>query len=149
MQLGACQELLPGKTGGVGLVSPNCAGPKSEDSLLLSAGAGARYRAVGFVRECYDASEVLPYGVRASDEYALRMGQTAGERSAVFIGLRSLLRSDADVESDVVQLGACGDALHRAGMKTCVVGNADLSAVQSIRSTAVLAMDSKGIVDFG
>lgn len=137
------------RLGSVGLVSPNCTGAKSEDSLLLTANAGTSSKATLSVRECYDSDEALPDGMLAADEYALRMGSSASNSSASFSALGPLLRSYIENGTDPTQIGACGEALHKSALKTCAIGNADLSPKEVDRRTAVLAMDSKGLIDFG
>lgn len=134
--------------GSVGLVSPSCAGPRSESSILLTAGAGANCRGGAFVAECYDADEVLPSGLTARDEHALRTGYKARPGSAVFLGLSQALRANAETGCPA-RIGALGDALHRAGIRTCAIGNADILPDTIDRSAAVLAADSRGIIDIG
>ena len=135
--------------GAVALVSPNCAGPKTEASVLLTANAGSPCRGGIFIKEFYDADEALPDGTNAGDAYAVRTGRKAPKGSAVFLGLGQTLREIAKQGSVPTKLGALGDALHAAGIKTGVVGNADIPPNVIDRSAAVLAMDSRGIVDAG
>ncbi|SHK32824.1 hypothetical protein [Desulforamulus aeronauticus] len=55
-----------------------------------------------------------------------------------------------------VNIGALGDALHKAGLKTTVIGNSDLpqeepnfSRYVYNRQSVAMLMDSKGLVDYG
>lgn len=143
------------REGTVALISPNCAGPKLESSVLLTANAGSpanagsHVKGQSFVREFYNADEALPDGTSAGQAYAIRTGRRAPKGSAVFLGLGQTLREIAKLGSVPTKLGALGDALHAAGMKTGVVGNADIPPDVIDRSAAVLAMDSRGIVDYG
>jgi len=45
-------------------------------------------------------------------------------------------------------IGAIGDNLHSIGLKTAIYGNSD-SITTTYRSSALIPMDSKGIVDYG
>ena len=45
-------------------------------------------------------------------------------------------------------LGALGDSLHNLGLKTAVFGNSDTDE-EKIRTSALISMDSKGLVDYG
>lgn len=147
------------RKGAVGLISPNCAGPKTEASVLLTANAGSPATAGpspkgrSFVKEFYDANEALPDGTTAGNTYAVRTSRKAPVGSAVFLGLGQALRTNAELNSAPSKLGALGDALHAAGLRTGVAGNADrvvFGMEQPFdRSAAVLAMDSRGIVDYG
>ena len=151
-KLPTIHKMLRGGT--VGLVSPNCAGPKTEASVLLTANAGSPAKGGLFVKEFYDASEPLPDGTSAGQAYAVRTGREAPAGSAVFLGLGQAVRENAKLNAAPARLGVLGDALHAAGLKTGIIGNADTIALgkndQPLdRSAAVLAMDSRGIVDGG
>ena len=134
--------------GASALISPNCDGPKTEYSILLTAGSGISCRGGSYVRRFADANELLPDGTLASDVYTSRTGFTAPAGSAVFLGLGQAQRANSNSKSGV-QLGACGDAIRGAGLVTCSVGNADIGPNHLDRSAAVLAMDSRGVVDVG
>ncbi|EOC99951.1 hypothetical protein [Caldisalinibacter kiritimatiensis] len=45
-------------------------------------------------------------------------------------------------------IGALGDCLHKEGLKTAVFGNSD-TADSFIRTNCLIAMDSKGLIDYG
>ncbi len=138
--------------GAAGLLSPNCAGPKNEHSVMLTANSGSPARAGSYLKEFYDAggaySTSLPaYG---GEDYALRTGRRAPGGSGVFLGLGRTLRENVKYGT-LARPGALGDALHAAGLKTGAVGNADKrwpDPRELDRSAAVLAMDSNGIVDY-
>ncbi|MGC8864022.1 MAG: hypothetical protein ACP5R5_14795, partial [Armatimonadota bacterium] len=137
------------KAGAVGLVSPNCDGPRTESSVLLTASAGASCEGRPFVQEFYDANETLPAtGENAGAAYLLRTGRRAPRGSAVFLGLAEALRLAAE-SGRQAQVGSVGDAAHRAGMKTGVIGNADLDRAAPNRAASVIAVDSRGLIDIG
>lgn len=135
--------------GSIALVSPNCTGPKTEASVLLTANAGSPCRGSSYVREFYNADEMLPDGTKAGAAFTVRTGRPAPSGSAVWLSSGQALRDSAKLNPMPTKLGALGDALHAAGMKTGVVGNADMPPDVIDRSAAVLAMDSLGIVDVG
>ena len=116
---------------------------------MLTANAGSPCRGGGYLKEFYNADETLPDGTLAGDAYAVRTGRKAPKGSAVFLGIGQALRDMAKLSSVPAKLGALGDALHAAGLKTGVAGNADMPPDVIDRSAAVLAMDSRGIVDAG
>ena len=135
--------------GSVGLISPNCQKPRSENSVLMTASAGASCSGGPFVEEFYDAGGTVAItSENAGKAYTARTGRRVPAGSAVFLGLGQAMRAIGE-DGRPVQLGAIGDALHRAGMKTCVIGNSDLDRENPNRSVAVLAMDSRGLIDIG
>lgn len=136
------------RKGAVGLVSPNCLGAKSESAVLLTAGAGTSCHGGSFVQEFYNADEIVD-GTRAGDTYTARTSFKASKNSAVFLGLGPALRANAEPANRPIILGACGEAIRKAGKKTCVIGNADLLPDRTDRSAAVLAMDTRGLIDVG
>ena len=135
--------------GAVGLISPNCAGPKSEASVLLTANAGSPCRGGNYVKEFYNTSEQLLDGTSAGEAYALRTGRKAPKGSAVLLGVGQALRDAAKLSSVPAKLGELGDALHAAGLRTGIVSDAQTLPDGTERSVAVLAMDSRGVVDCG
>ena len=137
------------REGAVGLVSPNCVGPKSEYSVLMTANAGSPCRGGAYLKEFYDWNEALPDGTKAGDTYFVRTGHRARPCTAVFLGIGQALRDEAKLDPAPARIGALGDAVHSAGFKTAVSGNADCPPDVVDRCVAALAMDSRGIVDAG
>lgn len=137
------------REGAVGLVSPNCVWPKTEYSVLLTANAGSPCRGGAYVKEFYDFNEVLLDGTNAGDSFGVRTGHRARPWTAVFLGIGQALQDEAKLDPAPARIGALGDAVHAAGLSTCVIGNADLGLGVVDRAAAVLAMDSRGIVDAG
>ncbi len=135
--------------GAVGLVSPNCTGPKTEYSVMATANAGSPYRIGSCVREFYNCDETLSDGTKADVAYAIRTGHKPPNGAAVFVAIGQALRDSANLNSAPAKMGALGDELHAAGIETSVFGNADILPDTTNRSAAVLAMDSRGIVDSG
>jgi len=134
--------------GAVGLVSPNCAGPKTEPSVLMTAAAGAACRGAAYTADCYDAREQTIDHQLAGQAYLERFGRRARDGSAVFLGAAQAARENKRL-GGLLWTGSIGDALHRACKKTCAIGNADLPPDVYDRSVAVLAADSRGLIDLG
>ncbi len=134
--------------GAAGLISPNCAGAKSERSVLLTAGAGASSRGGDSAREVYDSDEQVIGDQRAGDAYFTRTGRRAREGSAAFLGL-ALAQRESTAAFGGGTLGALGESVHRAGLTTCAIGTADLPPDTLDRSSALLAMDANGSIDIG
>jgi len=135
------------REGSVALVSPNCSGSKSEESVILTAGAGSSCRGGDYVGQVYDADELVPGDRNAGDAYRARTGRRAPNGSAVFLGLVQALRESVSRPPAVV--GALGESLRRVGKTTAAIGNADAPPDIVDRSAAVLAMDSTGRIDLG
>lgn len=62
-------------------------------------------------------------------------------------GLSKLINLNKD-NNYLPQIGAIGDNLHNIGLKTTIYGNSDLLDIQ-YRSSALIPMDSKGMIDYG
>lgn len=131
------------------MVCPNCTGPKSEYSVMATAGAGAPCRTGGYVKLFYDSEELLPDGITAGDAYAARTGRKTPPGSVVMPAIGQAIRDSVRLNGRAVTLGGLGEALHAAGVPTAVFGNADIPPDVVDRLAAVLAMDSRGIVYSG
>ena len=137
------------RKGGVGLVSPNCAGPKSEFSVMLTANTGSPCRGGLWLKDFYNADETLPDATRAGDAFAVRTGRKALAGSAVLLDIGEGMRESAKYNPTPVKLGALGDALHAAGLKTGVVSDWQFTPDGTERTAGMLLTDSRGIVDYG
>lgn len=137
--------------GSVALVSPNCAGTKTETSVLLTANAGSPCLGGAFVKEFYQSWETVPDGTTAGEAYRVRTGHRGPRwsRGGVFLGLGQAIRQNAVNHQSFVHLGALGDALHKSCLITTITGNADRPPDVKDRAVAVLMMDSQGLVDTG
>lgn len=62
-------------------------------------------------------------------------------------GLSKLINLNKD-NNYLPQIGAIGDNLHKIGLKTAIYGNSDLIDIK-YRSSALIPMDSKGMIDYG
>ena len=144
------------ETGSIGLMNSRTAGrldiPDGEyadskytpESGYLTIGAGARAIAGADARQAFNRSETVE-GVPALNVFQQRTLTDPGDSAVVHIGIAKMQYDNADLNYEV-KVGALGDALHSAGLKTGVVGNSDDREVH--REAATICMDSKGLVDF-
>lgn len=144
------------ETGSVGLMNSRTAGrldakegeytdPKyTPESGYLTLGAGARAIAGADARQAFNHDEVVE-GVPAWKVLQSRTLTDPGNAAVVHIGIAKMQHDNAELNYQVT-VGALGDALHAAGLKTAVVGNSDDDEIH--REAATICMDSKGLVDF-
>ncbi len=137
------------REGALGLISPNCEHPRTEAAVLMTASAGYRCPGSDFLNEFYDSDESIPStNESAAEAFRIRTGRIGPQGAALFLGYGPALRLLRE-QGLLPQFGRIGDAVHLAGGKTCVIGNADLDQLQPNRAYAVLAVDSDGIIDIG
>jgi hypothetical protein len=136
--------------GAVGLISPNCSGPKSEASVLLTAASGNPAMADIWIRDIRTAEEKTPTAINAAADYKLRTGNTAKPGSGVFLQLATAVKLNT-LSDRPFKTGLIGDSMQAAGKRVCVLGSADVESeiTPAIpdRSAAVIAADSQGLID--
>ena len=115
------------------------------ESGYLTIGAGARAIAGMDARQAFNRAEVVE-GVPAYRVLQQRTLAKPGDSEVVHIGIAKMQYDNAELNYDVT-VGALGDAIHAAGLRTAVVGNSDDKTVH--REAATICMDGKGLVDFG
>lgn len=136
------------REGSIGLISPNCPRPHTENSVLLTAATGTPCTGGSFLQEFYDRLDPIEGpSFSAGDEYATRTGFKAPELSAVFLGLGPAEKVTGPSGRPIC-FGLIGDSLHRVRKLTAAVGDADSDARPN-RAVSVLACDSRGIIDRG
>lgn len=86
-------------------------------------------------------------GISAGDTYRSRTAFDYGNAQIVHTEIGKILRANEEA-SYRAHPGVLGLALHKAGIKTAVIGNSDIPG-QMHREAVTTAMDSEGIVDFG
>ncbi|WP_077367760.1 hypothetical protein [Anaerosalibacter sp. Marseille-P3206] len=79
--------------------------------------------------------------------YERRFGKIYGEFSIANLDLSKIIKHNEN-NSYKPYIGALGDNLHNANLKTAVFGNADIVDKIS-RYSSLIPMDSKGLIDFG
>ena len=120
-------------------------GKYTPEAGYMTIGAGARTQAGTDAAQAYSANETL--GDVAAREVFLRMTLIDPGRSEVVHLKIPRLTRDNSTFSYKVTVGALGTALHKAGLKTAVIGNSDDG--QPHREAVTIAMDSNGLVDYG
>jgi hypothetical protein len=134
--------------GSIALLNTNTAGARNRQNAAVTISAGRVALSSG--------AEPLVFGprenVRGEDPAVLfqaRTGITPERGNIVVLDLPSIQWAN-EKEQNRAEPGALGDALHKKGLKTAVIGNSDLPGVPlSNRSAALIAMDRKGIIDRG
>lgn len=134
--------------GGVALLNTNTAGVRNRQNAAATISSGNTALST--------PTEPLVFGAGESymneDPFLIfqaRTGITPQPGNVVVLDLPYIQWANINDEI-TAEPGALGDSLHEAGLKTAVVGNADLpgkSAPQ--RAAAVIAMDRRGIIDAG
>lgn len=132
--------------GAAALLNVNTAGSLTPDSSAATLGAGAHLKADGSGATAFQAREKVD-GASAGAVYAQRTGKTVPDRAAVQLDINEVLEQNRLLPY-ANQPGALGQAVHRQGGLTAVLGNSDRGT--SLQRSAVnLAMDEQGVVDYG
>lgn len=131
---------------GVALLNTNTAGSRSRPNVAATVSAGSV--ALGTVQE------TLAFGPQENYQgedplvlFQARTGCCPKKNNVVVLDIPYILREN-ETEKVKAYPGALGEALHKRGMVTGVLGNADLPGLPQ-RSMAVIAMDRCGIIDMG
>ena len=131
------------KDGAVGLMNTGYR-IKFPDIRYLTLGTGIRAGGVNGMAACYGAGELVN-GTPAGEVYRIQTGKVAPRGSIVCLGFARILRANQKPPFTKDAVGLLGDAFHRAGLKTCVIGNRD--ADEKNRRAGFIAMDRNGLVD--
>lgn len=112
----------------------------------LSLGASAMATGGAEVRRAGDAGGVVD-GLNVSDEFVFRTGSRPGS-ALVLHPETALMRRVNEEASYRAKPGALGSALHKAGIRTAVIGCSDIVG-EIHREAVAAAMDERGLVDYG
>jgi hypothetical protein len=132
--------------GSVGLLNTNTAGNKLPVHTYTTIGAGAQALGTAYANKAFNVNTRLEEGL-AYEIYQQRTGITPPDNSIVQLGLARIEVNNSELPR-TLEIGAIGTALHQAGFKTAVFGNTDLMNEPG-RLAVSIAMDNKGIVDYG
>ncbi|MEW6173589.1 MAG: hypothetical protein AB1510_11085 [Bacillota bacterium] len=135
------------RTGSLGLLNTGTGNLRNPESTYATIGAGARAIGTKAGAFSYEASEQLPYNIKAGEEFTQRTGLVAGPENVVVLEIARLLR-DNDALPYPVTPGTIGETLKQAGLKTACLGNADWRDRPG-RQVATIAMDNDGLVYAG
>jgi len=134
--------------GSIGLMNTRTAESRLPGHTYITIGAGSRLAGGTVAEMAFNAGEELADGTMAGDLYRRRTGFRASPGSAVHVNLAQLAALN-DKYHYPAQLGAIGTSLHNASLKTAVLGNADTNDESPRRQAVTIAMDDKGLVDYG
>ncbi|ATW24527.1 hypothetical protein [Candidatus Formimonas warabiya] len=133
------------REGGLSLINTNTAGSRVRENSCVTIGAGRVALGSSKAGLAFGAWE--NYQDEAAGEiYRRRTGQVPDPDSMVNLDIAEILRSNEE-KSNTGYPGLLGERLHRAGLKTAVIGTAD-SGERYDRHGAAIAMDRSGRVDF-
>lgn len=132
--------------GAMALLNTNTGGGQIPENTYATIGAGAHIRATGTSAMGFNANEQYN-GETAGEEYAKRTAVKPPVNGLVHLGIAPILRLNAELPYPA-EPGALGEAIHANGKKTAALGNSD-SELQLRRQLLTVAMDSRGIVDYG
>lgn len=152
--------------GALGLMNALTGGRPVPQDAYVTLGAGTRAAGGPGAGEAYDREERVG-GLAATAIYEARQGRRAPGGRVLHAGLASLEAAGAALPYRV-EVGALGEALHRAGIETAVIGNADgaggtadspgtwsgglapeEAGASPGRWAVAVAMDRRGAVDWG
>ncbi len=132
--------------GGIALLNTNTAGSRTRPNAAATVSAGKV--ALGTVQETLAFGPKENYlGENPLALFQARTGYRLDQGNLVVLDLPIILRAN---ETDQVKArpGTLGESLHKKGLLTGVLGNADLPGLPQ-RSMAVIAMDRRGVIDRG
>jgi len=135
------------KHGALGLMNTNSGGSYSDTNSYVTIGAGSRGvssalgdNSGGYVD--FIAGESVP------EIYIRNTGNQMIESNIANTGIVSLWNSNRELNQPV-KVGLLGTLLNEHGLKTAVIGNESRSMENISVNAALIAMNGKGIVDFG
>ena len=130
--------------GTVGLLNTGTAGSTLARNIYTTLGAGSRALATDNGRLAFMRQEELNGTV--AEELYLRHQGVAPRGEIIHLGMADIARANYKLQHPV-HPGMLGDALHAAGKKTALIGNAD--GKQPNREAALFVADSSGQIDYG
>lgn len=137
------------EAGGLGLMTVNTGGDYSDIHAYVSLGGGDKFVGSALTGDSYNRDEILNDGAKALDAYRRNTGRDPGHSRILNTSIAATLKVNRK-RYTVSTPGHLGSLLHQAGLKTAVIGNADLAAEMPPNRLAVsVAMDDVGRVDEG
>mgnify|MGYP003730936325 CR=1 FL=1 len=132
--------------GGIGLMTTNTGGSRSQRDAYLTMGASAR--AIGSEKSILSLNATEKYhDTLASDLYRCITGGTCQDTAVVNLGIPQIIRNN-ESKPHTVKIGALGTALRDAGLIPAVIGNCDTPS-ELKRYLPGFLMDDRGIVPLG
>lgn len=133
------------KEGGLGLLNTLSAGEKTSKNVACTLSAGKL--AVGSTNANlnYKCGEIIN-NEKAGDIFFRNTGIKPAEENIIVSSIAVINKNNQ--KRNLGQPGLLGDELHKLGLKTVLIGNADFFDYKS-RIGALILMDSRGIIDNG
>ncbi len=132
--------------GGIGLINVGRKGLQDPGNTYLSIAAGMQAKGGLYASQAFDINEKVN-DVKAKYIYQSRTDILSPDEGIVHLAIGDILRVNEEEES-FNRIGALGDELERANLKTAVIGNSDLIN-ESHREATLIAMNREGIVPHG
>ncbi len=135
--------------GGLGLMTINSGGDFADVNAYASLGGGDKFVGSALAGESYNRNEVLRDGSKAYEVYQRNTGRDPGASQVLNTSIAATLKVNSK-RYTVSTPGQLGNVLHKARLKTAVIGNSDLTPdLEPNRIAATIAMDDLGRVDEG
>ncbi|PKM82578.1 MAG: hypothetical protein CVU89_03495 [Firmicutes bacterium HGW-Firmicutes-14] len=140
--------------GSVGLMTTNTATglPRYPVNTYATVGAGSRIGGGSSGGNGFNVPEKYENGT-AGEAFSRHTGVKTEKENVVHLGIAQMEKSNAALRREYT-IGAIGTIMHHNGLKTAVIGNADIPGElmkekRYNRQVVSIAMDNLGIVDFG
>ena len=130
---------------GLGLLNTLSAGERTSKNVLCTISAGKLAIGSSNADLNFKASEIIQ-GEKAGEMFFRNTGLLPADHNIVTNSIEVIRKNNEN--RGLGKPGQLGDELHALGLKTAVIGNADLPGYYS-RPGALILMDSRGIVDNG
>ncbi|AEG58778.1 hypothetical protein [Desulforamulus ruminis] len=148
-------QALIQKNGAIGLMNTTTGGSQTADNAFTTIGSGSRAIGSPGAAQSFNTRETIN-GQLVADIYQRRNNiRDIHAYQVVNLSAEQMKNMNKDKHYEV-RIGALGDALHEAGLKTAVLGNSDLPSEETNlprytygRQAAALLMDGNGRVDYG
>jgi hypothetical protein len=130
---------------GLGLLNTLSAGERTSKNVPCTISAGKLALGSSNADLNFKANEIIQ-GEKVSAIFFRNTGFLPADNNIVINSIEAIKKNNED--RGLGKPGQLGDELHALGLKTAVIGNADLPGYYS-RPGALIVMDSRGIVDSG
>jgi len=141
--------------GALAVMNTSTGGAQTPDNTFVTIGSGSRAIGYPVASQAFNAGAELN-GEPVTDIYLRRTNNAAvGPENILSLSVEQFKVLNEELHY-TVEIGALGEALQQAGLKTAVIGNSDMPQEDAIfpqyiygRQAAALLMDNRGLVDYG
>lgn len=146
------------ENGSLGIMNTNTAGPKESQNNFATIAAGSKALGGDSVQDIFNSNEIIA-GQNIKKIYKFNVGHSSNNYQVVFPYLWNIQNLNSNNQNNAIPF-LLGETIHKSGLKTAVVGNADLGIDSTYlnsknryfnpnRSFAQLLLDAKGRIDYG